>query len=115
MSELVPRSGERVRELLRMVVKALRDRPIDRVQAQSEVRREHDRSVPLRRIVSIWNSSRSGSVLGCPLKRTGRALRQFPFVSEQVVQVVVVPLGWLCGPCTLQTAGDGVNAFANSK
>ncbi len=45
--------GESVCELLRVLVEALRNRLVDRVHPQREVRRQHDRGVPLRRVVRI--------------------------------------------------------------
>src|ERR1039458_5182930 len=74
MSQLVPCFGEGIREFLRVIVEALRDRPIDGIDSQGEVGRKHDWSVALGRIVSIWNRSRSRSVLGRPLPCTRRAL-----------------------------------------
>ena len=47
--------------------------------------------------------------------RTGRALRQFPFVAEQVPEEVVAPLRWRGGPNDLQAAGDRVIAFAGAE
>src|ERR1022692_2750847 len=47
--------------------------------------------------------------------RTGRALRQFPFVAEQVREEVVAPLRRRLAPNDLQTAADRVIPFARSK
>ena len=47
--------------------------------------------------------------------RAGGALRQFPLVAEQVVEVVVAPLGGRRGPGAFQAAGDRVAAFAAAK
>ncbi len=47
--------------------------------------------------------------------RTGRTLRQLPLVAEQVVEVVVVPLRRVGGPCAFQPAGDRVAAIAAAK
>src|SRR5665213_1206230 len=115
MRQLVPRLGECVRELLRVVMETFRNRRIDRVQLQCEVRGEHERGVLLRRIVCIGNGARSGSVLGSPLVRTGGALREFPLIAEQVVEVVVAPLRWRGAPCALQSAGDRRAAIAGAK
>ena len=57
----------------------------------------------------------AGAVLGRPLVRAGGALREFPFIAEQVFEVVVVPLHRVGGPCALQPAGDRVGAFAAAK
>src|SRR5258708_3351183 len=40
--------------------------------------------------------------------RTGRTLRQFPFVAEQIGEEVVAPLRGSCGPNNLQAAADRV-------
>ena len=47
--------------------------------------------------------------------RAGRALRQFPFVAEQVLEEVVAPLRRRGGPGDFQAAGDRVTAFARAK
>jgi hypothetical protein len=43
--------------------------------------------------VRIGHGAGARAALGHPLVRTGRALGQFPLVAEQVLKVVVVPLG----------------------
>src|SRR6185312_10163434 len=101
-----------IRELLRILMEALRNRRIDRVHLQGEVRGEHERGVLLRWIMGIRHGARSSPVLGSPLVRTGWALRQFPLIAEQVVEVAVAPLGWGIAPGTLQPAGDRVTAVA---
>ena len=52
------------------------------------------------------------ATLGFPLVRTGRALRQLPFVAEQVLEEIIAPLGGRRGPGDLQAAGDGIAALA---
>ena len=69
----------------------------------------------LRRIVSIRHATLRGFILGGPLRRPGRALRQFPLVAEQVFEVIVIPLHRVGGPCALQSAGDRVAAAAATK
>src|ERR1035437_5496113 len=44
--------------------------------------------------------------------RPGRALSQFPFVAEQVLEEVVAPLGRRRAPSNFQAAADGVIPFA---
>ena len=65
--------------------------------------------------MSIRNRSRAASILGRPLVCAGRALGQFPLITEQVFQVVVVPLSWFGGPCAFQAAGDRGGAIAVAK
>src|ERR1700693_2310491 len=47
--------------------------------------------------------------------RTGRALGQFPFVAEQVVEEVVAPLRRRRGPDDFQAAADRVTAVTFAK
>ena len=108
VQQLVPGLGERLGELVRVLVEALRDRPVDRVDLQREVRRQHHRRVPLRRVVGVRHGALGLGILGRPLLRPGGARRQLPVVAEQVVQVPVVPLGRLVGPGALQPAGERV-------
>ena len=53
-------------------------------------------------------------VRGGPLLRPCGAGRQLPLVREQVVEVPVVPLRRLVGPCALEAAGDRVGALARA-
>ncbi len=53
VQELVPGLGEGVRELVGVLVEALGDRPVDRIELQREVRRQHHRRVPLGRVVRV--------------------------------------------------------------
>ena len=57
----------------------------------------------------------AGGILGSPLLRPGGAGRELPVVVEQVVEVSVVPLGRLVGPCALEPAGDGVGTLAGAE
>ena len=111
VQQLVPRLGERVCELVRILVEALRDRRIDRIHLQRKVRREHHGGVPLRRIVSIRHGSLGLGIRGSVLLRTGGARRQLPVVLMEVVEIPVVPLRRVSGPCALEAAGDRVGPF----
>src|SRR5258708_27441212 len=46
---------------------------------------------------------------------TGRTLRQFQFVAEQVGEEVVAPLGWRLGPSDFEAAADGVSTKTFAK
>src|SRR5262245_11333052 len=95
-----------------MFVEALRDRPIDGIESQREIRREHERGVLLRSIVGIGNGARTGAVLGPPLMSAGRTLREFPVILKEVVEEGVAPLGWSGGPGAFQSAGDRIRTGA---
>src|ERR1700688_3463540 len=69
----------------------------------------------LRRIVGIRYCTGARVTLGLPLMRTGRALRQLPFVAEQVLEEVVAPLRRCAGPGDFQAAADRVTTFACAK
>src|SRR5262245_36121153 len=100
-----------------MLVKALRDRPINGIHLQRQVRREHHSGLPLRRIMSIGRAGRyaAGIRLGSVLLRTSRARRQLIVVLVQVVEEPVVPLRRVTGPGALEAARDRVVAFAAAE
>ena len=114
VGQLEPRAGKRVRELIRVLVEAPRDRFVDRVEPQARGRwsawlaampwtgRAH--LAPFRR-----------RVLRPPLIGAGRALRQFPFVAEQVLEEVVAPLRRRRGPGDFRAAADRVIALAAAE
>jgi len=85
------------------------------VEPQGKVSGQHGWPVALRRVVGIRNRAGACATLRLPLMRTGRALRQFPFVAEQDPEEVIAPLRWRVGPSDLQAAGDRVTAFAGAR
>jgi hypothetical protein len=114
VQQLVPRLGECLRELVRVLVEAP-GRSARRWGAPSaHVRRQHHRGVPLGRVMSIGHRALRRGILGSPLVRPGRAGRQLPVVLEQVVLIPVVPPRRLAGPRALQPAGDRARAVAIS-
>ena len=115
VGQLEPRLGEGVGELLRVLVEAPRDRLVDRIHPQREVRREHHRGVALRRILGIRHRARRGRIRRDPLPRTGRALHLLPLVAEQGPEVGVVPRDRGGRPGALQPAGDGVVTRAGAE
>ena len=65
----------------------------------------------------FFDVSKASGIVACaplrlPLLRAGRALRQLPFVLEQVLEEVIAPLGRRLRPGDFRTAGDGVTADA---
>ena len=93
-----------------MLEVAARNRPVDRVEPQRQVRGQHVRHMLLRRIVRVRD--RGGGIFRLPLLRTGGALRQLPFVVEQIVEEVIAPLRRCLRPRDLRAAGDGVRPEA---
>jgi len=113
--QLEPRPGEGVRELLRVLVEPLRNRCIDWIHPQREVRRGHHGRVPFRRIMSIRHSVRCGWIGRNPLVRTGRAFHQIPIVAEQSIKIAIIPLDRGRVPCSFDATADRVAAFASAK
>ena len=110
MGELEPGASERVSELVRVREEAPGDLFIRGIGAQRDVRGEHRRAVLLRRIKRI----RYGGirVFGDPLVRASGTLHEFPFVAEEVLEIVIAPLGGRGRPDNFDTAGDRVRTFA---
>src|ERR1700741_565225 len=69
----------------------------------------------LRRIGRIGARAVACAILRCPLMRASWALRQFPFVAEQVPEEVVAPLRRRRGPNDFQAAADGVTALPGAE
>ena len=114
VGQLEPGPGEGVRELVRVLQEAPRDRLVDRVEPQREVGRQHRRGVGRRRVVGVRHGAGPAAVLRHPLVRAGGALRQLPLVAEQVLEEAVVPPGRGGRPGALEAAGDGVRALAGA-
>src|SRR3984885_910982 len=66
-------------------------------------------------MVGARPGARPSPVLRNPLLSAGGGLCYFPVMAEQVLEVVVVPLDRVAGPCAFQPAGDRVRAFAAAK
>ena len=115
VGELVPGAGEGVGELVGVLEETPRDRLVDRVHPQCEVRRQHDGGVPLRRVVSVRHRVRGCGIRRNPLPRAGRALHQIPVVAEQRREETVVPPRRGGCPGTLEPAGDRVIARAAAE
>src|SRR5690242_10631736 len=64
--------------------------------------------------MGIGNGGRRRTVLGNPLVLTGGALRELPFIAEQVFQEVLVPFCRIGRPGALQSAGEGVGTLAGA-
>jgi hypothetical protein len=73
VGQLEPGLGEGEFELLRVLEEALGDLPIARIELQRQVGGEHDRRMPLRRIVGVRDRVGRLAVSGNPLDRAGGA------------------------------------------
>src|ERR1700739_4717616 len=69
----------------------------------------------LRLVERIRHRSVTCSVLRSPLIGSCRALGQFPFEAEQMLEVVIAPLRRRCGPDDFEAAGNRVTCFARAK
>ena len=71
---------------------------------RAEVARDRAHVAVLGLIVRVGHGAVTGGAHGLPLMRTSRALRQLPFVAEQVLEVAVVPLDRDLGPGALDAS-----------
>ena len=92
VGELVPSLGKRFPELLGVLVKPLRNRPILRIHAERKIGGEHHRRVGFGDVVGVWNRALGRLLLRRPLPGPGRTLRQFPLIAEKMLEVVVRPV-----------------------
>src|SRR5690606_24613356 len=113
--QLEPSFRKRLVELLGVVAETLRDRAIDRIKAQCQIRRQHHREVRLARVMRIRNVLLGGAFFGHPLLRAGGALGQHPLVLEQVAEETLRPLVRRRGPGTFEAARNGVAASTGAE
>ena len=66
-------------------------------------------------IVGVRHRVGARAVRRLPLMRPGRALRQFPFEAEQILEEVVAPLRRRRRPGDLETTGDGIVPLARAE
>src|SRR5690606_18335128 len=76
-------------------------------------RGEHGRPVLLRRIVRVRNAGLG--ILGRPLPGAGRTLRQLPFVFEQRLEEIIVPLRRRPRPCDFEATADRIATLAGTE
>ena len=112
MGELEPGAGEGIRVCLRVLAEALDDLAVGRILLERDVGGEHDRRVPLGRIVGIGHEGGGRAVARNPLDRAGGAPRLHPVEAEQEVEIHRGPGDGVGGPGALEAAGDRVGALA---
>ena len=82
MGQLVPRLGERELKLLGVLLEALRDLPVARVELERKIGGEHDRGMPPRGIVRVWHKLGRLLVRRDPLRCAAGAFALDPVVGE---------------------------------
>src|SRR5262244_2677761 len=75
--------------------------------------RKQGRHMLLRLVVGVRD--RGGSAFRLPLIGAGWALRQLPFIVEQVFEEVIAPLRRRLRPGDLRAAGDGIGAETRAE
>ena len=115
VGQFEPRAGEGVSQFFRMFKEVPGDGFVNGIHPQGEVCSQHHRCMALGGIVCIGYRTRPGTIFRLPLMGTCRTFGQFPFKSEQVLEVVVAPLRWCGCPGTFQAAGNGVAGISTAK
>ena len=113
MSQLEPGAGKGIGEILGIPEETAGDFLVGRINLQREIRREHRWQVTFRLIKSIGNHI--GGIFGHPLVGSGGAFGQLPVVVEEILEVVIAPLGGSLRPGDLEAAGDRVGSFATTE
>src|SRR5438045_2178934 len=106
--ELEPGAGERVGELIGMLVEAPRDLLVGRVEPQREIGGQHGRLAFFCLVEGVGD--RRLPILGLPLLRSRGTFRQLPFILEQVLEEEIAPLRWRLRPDDFGTAGYRIGA-----
>mmetsp|Transcript_41694 Transcript_41694/g.90826 ORF Transcript_41694/g.90826 Transcript_41694/m.90826 type:complete len:442 (-) Transcript_41694:865-2190(-) len=102
-SEFVPRVGEGISILLRVFSKLFHDLLITScwVCRQTDVAGQHANVL-----------LPCCGVLHAPLMLATWSDKDFPLVVDQLLEVLIIPLGWFWGPLEFESAGVGIPAFA---
>ena len=112
--ELEPRTRKHLGEVVRVFVEALRNHTVRRVHLHGHVGVGHDGVVANAGVFHIDRFVFFQDVDGFPLPRASGALFELPVVGEQEVEIAVVPLGGVGGPCAFDAAGHGVSAHTTA-
>ena len=115
VGQLEPGAGEGIGEGLRVLVVAARDRLVEGVEAQGQVRRGHDGRVLAGGVMGVGNQVLLPDVLRHPLPGAGGALHQLPLIAEEHVEIAHVPAGRVRLPGSLDAAGDGVHPLTGPE
>ena len=108
MRQFEPGTCEGVGELIRVFIEPAGYFFVGRIHAQGDVRGEHGRGVRQACHVCIGYGAGTAAVLRLPLMRACWALGEFPLEAEEVLEIIIAPLGGGGCPCSFQTASDGV-------
>src|SRR6267154_2938727 len=63
----------------------------------------------------IWHCASTGATFRFPLMRTCRALGQFPFKAEEILEKVVTPFRWRRCPGSFKPTRNGIYTVAAAK
>ena len=111
MRQLEPGPREGIGKQSWILVETPRDFFVDGIDSQRDIGGQHGRFVTLGGIVGIRHSVRRFA-FRLPLMRAARALREFPFVLEQVFEETVAPFRRSAAPCHFQAARNCVTGDA---
>ena len=115
MRELVPSARKHIGEFGRIFKEPTRNLLVGRIHPQREIRRQHHRSMPLRRIMRIRHGACGRAIFRRPLPSACWALRQLPIIIEEVFKVVVIPNRGVHRPSALEAARNRMRALAAFK
>ena len=93
-------------------MEALGDLAILGVELHRHVGVGHDRLAADRGVLDVDRHVFFLDVHRLPLPSPGRGLLQPPVIAQQQLEVAVVPLGGMSGPCPLNTTGHGIASDA---
>lgn len=110
VQQLEPSTGKGISELVGVLEEAARDLLVGRVDTERQISRQHSGEMLLVGVKGIRNEWLS--VLGNPLRSASGALGELPLVLEEVLEVLVAPLGRGLGPNNLETRCNGIGALA---
>ena len=85
------------------------------IHSKGKIGGRHHGRMTLRWVMRIWYGISTSAIFWCPLLSARWTLSELPIVFKKYIKVVIVPTSWVSGPCTFQTASDGINTFAAAE
>ena len=113
MGKLEPGARECIGELVGILKEVAGDLLVGSVKPEREIGGEHGGQMFFPGVKRIGNAR--FRILSYPLVSFGRTPSQLPIVLEEVLKIVVGPLGRCLSPSDLQTAGDGIGPLAAAE
>src|ERR1700754_3652338 len=114
MGELEPGTRECIGKLIRVFMKTFGNGFVSRIYLQGKVSGQHRRRTSFSRVMRVRHATCACAISGLPLKGARGTYGQLTLEPESILEEVITLRYWGGGPCTFQTAGDGMDPITGT-